>query len=118
MNNEILFFSEKITSRLRYTLTSIVGDLLGVNIVFTQDKDLFTSAHLPKINYSSSKITDNELIIKPHDLLFENTVKPYFIDAENDFFSHKIPAENGLLMDAESALNPLIPLRYEIQQRG
>ncbi len=101
MNNTILFFTEKITSRLRYTIATIVGNLSGLNFVFTQDKAYFMSADLPKINYSNTALAENELMIKPHNLLFETTIKPYLIHSENDFFINKINSKNELVINSE-----------------
>ncbi len=89
MTTTILFFSETITPRLRYTMDSIVGSLLGVQIAFTQDENAFLSSYLPKINYSKARLSLNEVFIKMHDLLFDNTIKPYLIENEGDFFINK-----------------------------
>jgi hypothetical protein len=114
MNNTVLFFTEKITPRLRYTIETIVGGLSGLNFVFTQDKDYFMSANLPKINYSNTPLSENELVIKPHNLLFDNTIKPYLIDSENDFFINKINTKNELLINNQlnNELNQSINLVF------
>ena len=82
----ILFFSNDITPRLRYTMTSIVGPLLGVNIAFTSDKKAFVNSNLPKINYSKTRLSTDEIFIETHHLLFDNTIKADLIDNEADFF--------------------------------
>jgi hypothetical protein len=105
MDNEILLFAEKITPRLTYTVGSIVGNLLSVSFVFTEDKALFMSSNLPKINYSNAPISDNEVIIEPQNLLFETTIKAYLIESENDFFMNKINTENSESIDFELNLN-------------
>ncbi len=94
MTQTILFYATNITSRLRYTIESIVGNLLGLNLVFTQDKDPFIAANMPKINYSSERLSANELFVESHNLLFEKIIKPYLIQKDGDFFSDK--ASNGV----------------------
>jgi hypothetical protein len=89
MNDSLLFFSEDITPRLRYTIESIVANLLGVSIVFTQDKAAFIASDMPKINYSQQRLSTNELFIQNHALLFENTITPYFFTNDSDFFTNK-----------------------------
>ena len=86
MTTTIFFFSNTITARLRYAVASIVGSLLGVDIAFTQDKNAFLNSDLPKINYSKSRLSINEVFIETHDLLFNDTIKPYLIENEADFF--------------------------------
>jgi hypothetical protein len=89
MTKKIIFFSNALTPRLRYTIESIVGNLLGVTILFTQNKDAFIAADLPKINYSNTPFLIHELFIDNHGLLFDNTIKPYLINCEADFFDNK-----------------------------
>ena len=72
MTQTILFYAANITPRLRYTIESVVGNLLGLNLVFTQDKEPFVAANMPKINYSSERLSENELFIESHNLLFES----------------------------------------------
>ncbi len=86
MTTTILFFSNTTTPRLHYTMVSIVGSLLGVNIAFTQDKNTFLNSDLPKINYSKARLSINEVFVETHNLLFDNTIKPYLIEKEADFF--------------------------------
>jgi hypothetical protein len=117
MNNEILFFTDKITPRLRYTVGSIVGKLLAVNIVFTEDKTHFGTSDLPKINYSQTPISANEIRIKPQNLLFETTIKPYLIESENDFFMNKINAENKELINYELNFNSNINANFLINSQ-
>ena len=97
MTQTILFYSNDITPRLRYTMESIVGNLLGLNFVFTQDKEPFVVANMPKINYSSERFSQNELFVESHDLLFDKTIKTYVIEKWGDFFSNK--ASDGVILN-------------------
>ncbi|MDZ7877018.1 MAG: polysaccharide deacetylase family protein [Saprospiraceae bacterium] len=97
MTTTVLFFSEKITPRLRYTVATIIGNLSGLDFIFTQDKSAFLSADLPKINYSKMQICGKELRISPHPLLFDNSIQPYLIESENDFFIN--PNNNNLVTE-------------------
>jgi hypothetical protein len=117
MNNSILFFSEKITPRLRYTVATIVGNLSGFTFIFTQDRAYYLSTDLPKINYSAAQISDKELRIAPHGLLFDNSILPYVIESEKDFFI-TIPnlennSKNKLLINSE--FNSLINSRNNVE---
>lgn len=89
MIQTILFFAEDITPRLRYTIETIVGNLLGITFVFTTDKNEFIADDLPKINYSKQRLSPNEVFIYAHDLLFDNTLKPYLIQHDADFFTNE-----------------------------
>ena len=97
MTQTILFYSNDVTPRLRYTIESIVGNLLGLNIVFTQDKDPFIAANMPKINYSSERLSENELFVESHDLLFDKTIKTYVIEKNADFFSNQF--SDGVILN-------------------
>ena len=95
MTQTILFYSNSVTPRLRYTIETIVGNLLGLNIVFTQDKDPFVDANIPKINYSKTRLSANEIFVESHDLLFEKTIKPYLIEKDADFFAKLIDKDKA-----------------------
>ena len=89
MTQTILFYATNVTPRLRYTIESIIGNLLGLNIVFTQDKDPFVAANMPKINYGLERFSANELFVESHNLLFEAIIKPYSIQKDGDFFNSR-----------------------------
>ncbi len=101
MTNKLLVYSEKITPRLRYTVATIVGNLLSLNIEFTENLKEFIHSELPKINYSKTPFFDKELFILSSNLLFENTILPYLINSENDFFLNKNLEINKLKLNAE-----------------
>jgi hypothetical protein len=95
MNNKILFYCEKMTPRVRYTVQSIVGNLLAAEFIFTHDKEQFSASELPKINYSWQQLADKEIIIQPQALLFEDTIQHFDIDIYWDFFANKDSIKKG-----------------------
>ncbi len=81
-NKSIVFYSEKITNRLEYTAELVFQDLLGLTVIFTQDKNEYLSSKLPKVNYSSIPLSiSQELFIKNQTLLFDNQVIKQNFDA-------------------------------------
>jgi hypothetical protein len=121
MNNTVFFYSEIVTPRLRYTISTIVGNLSGLEFIFTQDKTAFLLSDLPKINYSDAQISNKELRISPYPLLFDNSIFPYIIESENDFFINKNNSENKLSINSElnSELNSVInvPFNFDLFAR-
>jgi hypothetical protein len=95
MNNKILFYCEKMTPRLRYTVQSIVGNLLSAEFIFTHDKEQFSQSDLPKINYSWQQLADKEIIVPPKSLLFDNTIQHFEIDIYWDFFGNNDSIKKG-----------------------
>lgn len=80
----ILFYAEKISPRLRYSAKMLLKDLLGLEINFTQDKEDYLQATLPKINYSKNPLQSG-LYIQAANLLFENDIfQQEFQTAEQD----------------------------------
>ena len=71
----ILFYSDSITPRLKYTVNFIFKDILGLEIENTNDREKFINSEGIKINYSESRINKKELFIKPHRLLFESDIE-------------------------------------------
>ena len=115
MTQTILFYATDITPRLRYTMESIVGNLLGLNFVFTQNKDPFVAANMPKINYSSERLSGNELFVESHDLLFEKTIKTYLIEKWDDFFSNK--ASDGVILNHPVTLTNTADFDFDVFAR-
>lgn len=74
----ILVYTEKITSRLEYTLEVIFTSILGTGFKLTDDINLFQKENQPKINYSSKELSLC-LNIVPHHLLFENGIREQHI---------------------------------------
>lgn len=64
----ILFYSEKITPRIRYSAQLIFTRILNVEVIFTTVKEDFIQSERPKINYSDTRFSD-EIYLKPNGLL-------------------------------------------------
>lgn len=70
----MLIYAEKITPRLLYITDFIGKEITGEPFHLTTDGFYFHDYTGPKINYSKTKINDEELIIKNSDLLFEDSI--------------------------------------------
>ena len=91
MANKILFYSNQSSNRLFYTVSLTLQDILGLDVIFTQSKDIFINSNIPKVNFSDYAIDNNEIYIKPHPLIFENKICLYDFNRESfeelDIFS-------------------------------
>jgi hypothetical protein len=65
----ILIYSPHLSSRLRYTLQFIFEDVCAIDYETCSDIQYFKDSAATKINYSSSRITENEFFIKAHGFL-------------------------------------------------
>src|SRR5437764_5375538 len=94
----MILFSENITNRLRYVCDFIGNEILSEPIHIINDKSQFQSSGEAKINYTNQKVSEHELQIIPHSLLFEDDIKPqqiqvklvngnkaFFVNNEADF---------------------------------
>jgi len=81
----ILIYTDNITARLKYAFNLVFGNILGIEISFTDNKDDYLKAGTPKLYYSNQKpdfeISKNDnnqngLFIYASDLLFETEIKP------------------------------------------
>ena len=71
----MILYTHRSSPRLEY-IAAFAGRLItGEPLVLVHDKDAFRNAATPRINYSEEKISDDELQIIPHSLLFEDTVR-------------------------------------------
>ncbi|MFM2337299.1 MAG: hypothetical protein RL115_492 [Bacteroidota bacterium] len=68
------------TPRLQYVANFIGNILLGTPFIVTTNRDDYKRAALSKINYSAERIAEEEVWIKPHELLFEKKIKPQRIN--------------------------------------
>ena len=71
----MIVYTNKITPRLQYIADFIGQKITGEAFELTIDNFYFNDYVGPKINYSSSKINDEELIINNCPLLFEDSIK-------------------------------------------
>lgn len=70
----ILLYSTQISPRLSYII-DFFSKQINAEIVITSDVDLFKSSDAIKINYSAVPVTQQELWLQPHSLLFENNIQ-------------------------------------------
>ena len=71
----VLIYSHISSARFQYVCSFIFKEQLGLDFKLTIDSEDFKNYSGPKINYSDSKITDDEFYIQNHSLLFENDIK-------------------------------------------
>ena len=71
----VLIYSHISSSRLQYICSFIFKEQLGLDYKLTIDSEAFKNHSGAKINYSDSKITDDEFYMQNHPLLFENDIK-------------------------------------------
>ena len=69
----ILFYSEKLTPRIRYISRLMLEELLGLSLRFTNDKEEYLQSKIPKINYSREPIQSG-IYIQAANLLFETDI--------------------------------------------
>src|SRR4051812_46556248 len=94
----MLLYAQHITPRLVYIINFIGKEFFQEPIEFTTDKEYFKGYNHPKINYSTTAISDPEFWIYPVDLLFETGIskkeiicfkgqdyKAFFKTANGDF---------------------------------
>lgn len=76
----MLFYCISITPRLQYILDFIGKELQTDSLQLTSSLEEFIKYSGAKINYTDNRITQNELWIKPHGLLFEKGCKEQVIE--------------------------------------
>ena len=70
----MILYTSQTSSRLQY-IVHFIESIIGEAIIITTDKAQFFQSIHAKINYSNSRICAEEYHIKPHSLLFENTIQ-------------------------------------------
>src|ERR1044071_3629715 len=76
----MLLYSENITPRLGYIAAFIGKQINKSSFQLTDSTEALKRYDGVKINYSSERITADELWIRPHTLLFENGIRKQSID--------------------------------------
>ncbi|MEI9910101.1 MAG: hypothetical protein WDO71_10740 [Bacteroidota bacterium] len=109
----MILYTHSITPRLQYIVEFIGKQIQGVAIQVTSSTEEFSNYDGPKINYSDKRITESEIRIKPHALLFEKNIKEqtiecFAINGHKAFFK----TEDDLAFDIFSASFYLLS-RYE-----
>ena len=75
----MIVYTNKITPRLQYITDFIGKKIIGNPFQLTSDSFYFNDYSGPKINYSNTRINNEELIINNCSLLFEETIKEQVI---------------------------------------
>ena len=71
----VLIYSTDITNRLQYTCSFIFKEQMQVDFGITTDVEKFKQYTGAKINYSDSKIIEEEFRIGNVNLLFESNIQ-------------------------------------------
>lgn len=71
----MLLYTTNITFRVQYIAEFIGRQLTGSPLAVTNNKEEFIAYTNPKINYSNSRLTDEECWCHPQGLLFETTIQ-------------------------------------------
>jgi hypothetical protein len=80
INKCMLFYSASTNPRLQY-ITEVLFEAVGIEVYnLTTDIASYKAFIGPKINYSSTRITEDELWIEPVLLLFEKDIKSQTIE--------------------------------------
>ena len=74
----MLLYTPTSSPRLQYVI-SFIESIIGQQIIITTNKEQFLHAESLKINYSVTRICEDEYQIIPHTLLFQNTIEPFVI---------------------------------------
>lgn len=94
----LFIYSHTSSARLQYICSFIFKEQMGIEYELTIDSEAFKNYAGAKINYSDTKIADDEFYIQNHTLLFENGIqeqkincfianssKAFFKTADSDF---------------------------------
>lgn len=110
----ITLYAEKDSARWQYITTILFRDICGVTIQHTCNRDHYLAAEGAKINYSLSRIAENEFFLPPVDLLFETGIHPQQINVEQvrDYPAFFTVAESDFSFDIFAAAFYLLS-RYE-----
>ncbi len=80
MTSKILIYSNTITNRLEYIFSFFFEELFGIDYELTTDSDYFKQSELYKFIYSKKDLSDKNLFLKAHSLLFECEIRKVSID--------------------------------------
>lgn len=113
MNHSALVYSHSVSPRLQYVV-DFLSEYYGLSFKLIYDEEKFINApDQCKINYGYHRLTENEIFIHSHVLLFETSVRSVKIECF-DHNNHKafFKAEGEVGFDLFSAIFYLIT-RYE-----
>lgn len=107
----LTIYSEHITARLAYVIEVIFEDILGVDVLVTEDQETFKMSSAG-LNYSNIPIPDKPYI-KPHGLLFEQGIRTQEIRWNLDETASFFPTESDLVNHDVFAASFYLLSRYE-----
>lgn len=70
----MLVYAATITPRLQY-IFNCLSSYYRIDFQITTERQFFISSEVAKLNYSEERVAENEIWIKPHTLLSENSIK-------------------------------------------
>lgn len=76
----MIIYSPAISHRLSYMADFIGRQLTGLPALITDKQDEFITADTIRLNYSSERVTPDEIWVSPHTLLFEKGISPQVTD--------------------------------------
>ncbi|HHH50522.1 MAG TPA: hypothetical protein ENK52_06055, partial [Saprospiraceae bacterium] len=79
-SSQLLFYSVELNNRIRYITQLIFEQLLGLELIYTQNKEEYVSSSLAKVHYGKSWFEIGEIFIPTHSLLFEKTIQKQEIE--------------------------------------
>lgn len=71
----LLFYTPRLSPRLRYVARYLIEDLLGLELRFCHDKEEYLQSTLPKINYSRDPLQSG-IFLRAARLLFDTEIFP------------------------------------------
>ncbi|RQO31910.1 hypothetical protein DBR32_03645 [Taibaiella sp. KBW10] len=74
--HQILIYCVQITTRLQYVLDWVFREQLSIDYKITYDKSVWLDHQGPKINYSETRLQNEDILIIPHRLIFETGETP------------------------------------------
>src|SRR6478672_1120049 len=77
---KVILYSPQISPRLNYISDFFSAQISGEPIVITTDIHEFKNTDAVRINYTETKIDENEISIYPHSLLFEEGIQLQLIE--------------------------------------
>ncbi len=127
----ITVFAHTITSRLQYIFKLYFEELLQVPVGFTDNIDLFEQFDGIKLNYSKLDIKSADLVLRPHDLLFQSGIQYQnltaipcgdqlcFLESSSDSFLPFDPFAAGFFLVSryEEYLEKQLDKHYRYQSR-
>jgi hypothetical protein len=108
----ILIYTETLTNRLRYTTDLVFRQLLGLQVLLTQNKDQFLESELPKMSYTTQNTELSKVFQKATTLLFETAIVEKSITSDDDFFAFDTKNDDSLF----SEFDPLARIFYLVSR--